>query len=106
MTPHFIELRLHVLDALFKTELDFLKNPPKREGGSPPQILQIPFKKFVNSPDVVVKEMFALLGVEYEGDKYLEDIVQKILQKNKSYKRLRKYKNPELEFFGLNKEEL
>ena len=51
-------------DTYFKAELEFMKNPPKRDYSL--KILQVPFKKFISSPDVVVKEMYALLGVEYE----------------------------------------
>ena len=91
-------------DVYFNAELNFMKNPPKRE--VPLKTLQVPFKKFIANPDVVVKEMYALCGIEYEGDKYLEKVVEEILEETRAYKGKRKYKNPPLSFFGLEKDEL
>jgi len=102
-TPGWIKVRISHAEYLWKCELDFFKQREKE--GTTQNMMHVPFKRFLNEPDAVMRDMFRLLGINV-NDPYIEGRIDDYVKEHQQYSGQRKYKNPPLEFFGLTKEEI
>jgi len=105
-TPNWVQARLEWLEHVWACELDFCRNFPPEERAH--KLLTVPFQKFLNDPEAVMRHMFRMTGIQYDDDPYLKDRVAAFVKEQREFKNQRKNlpSNMSLESLGLNEVEI